>query len=55
MIDDTKAERWECEAREILVQAFDTDDRSCRLAGMVLALLHDREGLLKRISSSQGN
>jgi hypothetical protein len=55
MVNDSKAEAWEREVREILVQVFDTDNRACRLAGMVLALLYDREDLLRHISRSQGN
>ena len=42
MVDDAKAESWEQEAREAIVQLLDTDNRAFRLAGMVLALLHDR-------------
>ena len=55
MVDDAKAGNWEREARDLLVQPFDTDNRAYRLAGMILALLHEREALLKYISRSQAN
>jgi hypothetical protein len=55
MVDDAKTETWEREAREVLVQSLDTDNRACRLAGIVLALLHDGEDLLRYISRSQGD
>jgi hypothetical protein len=55
MVDDNRAANWEQEAREVLIQCFDTDNRAYRLAGMVLALLDDRQALLKYISRSHGN
>jgi hypothetical protein len=55
MIDDDKAGNWEREARDALIQSFDIDNRAYRLAGMILALLHEREALLKYISRSQSN
>ena len=55
MVDDARAANWEQEAREVLIQCFDTDNRACRLAGMILVLIHDRDALLRHISRSQSN
>jgi hypothetical protein len=55
MVDDKKAEAWEREAREILVESLHTNDRACRLSGIILTLLHDGQTLLNHISRSQAN
>jgi len=55
MVDDAKAEKWKREAQEAMAQTFDTDNRAYRLAGIVLALIRDREDLLHYISRSQSN
>jgi hypothetical protein len=55
MLDDTKAANWKREAQEVILQAFDTDNRAYRLAGIILALIRDREDLLHYISRSQAN
>ena len=53
MVDDDKTENWKREAEDAMVQTFDTDNRAYRLAGIVLALIRDREDLLRYINRSQ--
>ena len=55
MVDDAKTESWRREAQEVMVQTFDSDNRAYRLAGIVLALIRDRNDLLQYISRSQAN
>ena len=46
MVDDNRAKAWEREARNAHTRYYGTSDPAGHLAGIVLALLRDREDLL---------
>ena len=55
MVDDARAQEWDREARDALARFYGTDQLAGHLAGIVLALLRDRQDLLNHCSRSQGD
>jgi hypothetical protein len=53
MVDDARAQTWEREARSAIARWYGTQEPAGNLACVVLALLHEREDLLRFIERSQ--
>lgn len=55
MVDDRRAQQWDREARDALARFYGTDDPAGHLAVVVLALLRDRQDLLRHCRPSAGD
>jgi hypothetical protein len=55
MVDNARATEWEREARSALAQFYGTSDKTGNLAAIVLALLEEREALLRYVERSQAS
>lgn len=57
MVDDARAQKWEQDARNTLARSYGTGEPAAHLASVVLALLSDRDSLIRyaeRISQTNG-
>jgi len=55
MLSEERASAWEREAKAALAQYFGTTEKAGDLAAIVLALLEEREALLRYVDRSRGN
>jgi hypothetical protein len=49
MVDETRAKQWELEARSVHARYYGTQDPLAHFAGIVLALLRERDDLLRHL------